>query len=558
MTGCRYFPYTLTLKSPAVITALGGDPNSSSTLAYIPGAAVRGAVARALGDPGADTAGQKEFQELIFGGKVRYLNAYPSLDGLRSLPVPLSLRRKKNDAPADRRVYAVDLAAFDGRPAPGKEPNECWPEEQLAPLKQGFLTIGAAQPVLLQPKMNARIHHQRDREKGRAWKDRVGTTHGAIFAFESLDAGQSFQGLIQVRGGTDKELERTVRLLKALLGDTILVGRSRRAGYGGMAALQWGEGRTREVDGVGRDGLRPVGADIPRGIRFRLLLTSACIARNANTGQIDPAALPDLIEGRFCGRAKLLRTRWSFTPIGGFNRKWRLELPQTLAVSAGSVFLLEANQNIPVGQLYAVENEGLGERREEGYGRVLFLDAPLPSISLQEHKEAASFPAGDGQPPPLVSDIEKRIVWGRIARKIEEKVAAITLSARNLPANSLIGRLRTPLRGNPEEAIGTLKRWLRDGSETERLKKPAMDQLESCRMDGHQNLTDWMLKATEPDRVLSWLDADVLAQRGHIVSEQSAKQSLEKRSVEISVKLIDAVLAALAVRNKTEEAGDEC
>jgi hypothetical protein len=118
--------------------------------------------------------------------------------------------------------------------------------------------------------------------------------------------------------------------------------------------------------------------------------------------------------------------------------------------------------------------------------------------------------------------------------------------------------LRTPLRGNPEEAIGTLKRWLRDGSETERLKKPAMDQLKSCRMDNHQNLADWILKATEPDRVLSWLDADVLAQCGHIVSEQSAKQSLEKRSVEISVKLIDAVLAALAVRNKTEEAGDEC
>ncbi len=325
-----------------------------------------------------------------------------------------------------------------------------------------------------------------------------------------------------------------------------------------MAALQWGEGRTREVHGVGRDGLRPVGADIPRGIRFRLLLTSACIARNASTGQIDPAALPDLIEGRFCGLAKLLRTRWSFTPIGGFNRKWRLELPQTLAVSAGSVFLLEANQDIPVGQLYAVENEGLGERREEGYGRVLFLDAPLPSISLQEHKEAASFPAGDGQPPPLVSDIEKRIVWGRIARKIEEQAAVITWSAQNLPANSLIGRLRTPLRGNPEEAIDTLKRWLRDGSETERLKKPAMDQLKSCRMDDHQNLADWMLKATEPDRVLSWLDADVLAQHSHIVSERSAKQSLEKRSVEISVKLIDAVLAALAVRNKTKEAGDEC
>lgn len=84
-------------------------------------------------------------------------------------------------------------------------------------------------------------------------------------------------------------------------------------------------------------------------------------AGNTASG-LRPAALPDLIEGRFCGLAKLLRTRCSFTPTGGFNRKWRLEPPQTLAVSAGSVFLLEATQDIPVGQLYALENEGLGER----------------------------------------------------------------------------------------------------------------------------------------------------------------------------------------------------
>lgn len=59
MTGCRYFPYTLTLKSPAVITALGGDPNSSSTLAYIPGAAVRGAVAKAWAIPARTQPGRK-------------------------------------------------------------------------------------------------------------------------------------------------------------------------------------------------------------------------------------------------------------------------------------------------------------------------------------------------------------------------------------------------------------------------------------------------------------------------------------------------------------------
>jgi len=557
MTCYRYLPYTLTLKSPAIITALGGDPNSSSTLAFVAGAALRGAVAKALGDPGPDTIRQKEFRDLIFGERVRYLNAYPSLDGLRSFPTPVSLRRKKDESASGQTMNVFDLAAFEGRPEPGKMPDECWPVEPLAPLGQRFLTIGSAQPALLQPKMSARIHHQRDREKGRAWKDSHGATHGAIFTFESLDAGQSFQGMIQVRGESKAELDQTETRIKKLLGETILIGRSRRAGYGGMAAIRWGEGQDREVKGVGRDGLRPVGGDISQGSSFRLILASACIVRNARTGQIDPSVLPELIDARFGGRAKLVRTRWTFEAIGGFNRKWRLELPQTLAVSAGSVFLIKANQNIPLGDLYDIENEGLGERREEGYGRVLFLDAPLTKLSLRLAQETANVSVGQGGPPPLVLDIEARIVWAELLRKIEEKAMDFARSARNLPSNSLIGRLRTPLRGKPEEAIETLQRWLREGSDAERLKRPAMEQLERCRMDGNQNLADWILEATDCEKVLSWLSADVLAQRCCICSEKSAIQSIKKKSQDVTVKLIDAVLAGLAVRNKTKEAGDE-
>ncbi len=557
MTFHRYLPYTLTLQSPAIITALGGDPNSSSTLPFIPGAAVRGAVAKALGDPGADVSTQEEFHDFVLGGKVRYLNAYPYVDGLRALPVPVSLRRKKDEQADRESVSAIDLAGFAGHSAPDNEAGECWPEGQLAPLDQGFLTIGKAQPVLLQPKMSGRIHHQRDRKKGRAWKDRNGATHGAIFAFECIDAGQSFQGMVQVCGATEKEMDRTEKRIKALLGQTILIGRSRRAGYGGMAMLQWGKGQTREVLGVGRDGLRPVGGDISQGTSFRLLLASACIVRHPTTGQMDPAALPELIEARLEGRAKVAWRRWAFTPIGGFNRKWRLELPQVLAVSAGSVFVLKAGQDIQVGDLWAIENEGLGERREEGYGRVLFLDAPLSVLSLKKPEKTVPISAGDRQPPQLVLQIEARIVRTRLAKEIEQKAADVARSARNLPSNSLIGRLRTPLRGKPEVAIETLKRWLRDGSDAERLKKPALEQLERCRMDGNSDLAHWILEATDRDKILSWLNSEVLAQRCHIVSEESAKGILKEKPQEISVKLIDAVLAALAVRNKTEEAGDE-
>jgi CRISPR-associated protein Csx10 len=407
--------------------------------------------------------------------------------------------------------------------------------------------------------MSARIHHQRDRKKGRAWKDRDGNTHGAIFAFESLDAGQLFQGMIQMCGETEKELEQTENRVKKLLGEVVLLGRSRRAGYGGMAAIQWEDRRwEREIVGSGTEGLQPVNTNISKGSDFRLLLTSACIARDANTGQIDPNGVMELIERRLNGRARVVRRRWSFEIIGGFNRKWRLELPQTLAVSAGSVFLLEAAEDIPASDLHGIEHKGLGERREEGYGRILFLNAPLANLSLRVFEEALSEKIGGGQPPRLVSDIEARIVWAQVARKIEEKAASVAEVAKELPSNSLIGRLRTPLRGNPEEALRTLTTWLASENESERLKRPAMEQLERCQMrDDKKTLAEWITGATKKDKVLEWLKADVLAQRYHIVSEESVKGILEEKSREISVKLIDAVLAALAVRNKTKEAGDE-
>jgi len=512
---------------------------------------VRGAAALALGDPGTDRVRQKEFRDLILGSTVRYLNAYPSFDGRRSIPVPLSLQRNENEATDDGgSVEVVDLAAFDGTTG---EANQ-----SLKPLGYGFLTLGAARPALLQPKISARFHHQRDREKGRAWKDQDEVTHGAVFTLESLDAGQAFQGLIQVRAETEDQLDQIESRVKSLLKGPILVGRSRRGGYGGKGVIKWEDSRDREVQGVGREGLRPVTSDIKEGDWFRLLLASACIARDGNTGQIDPKGLPELIQSCLGGRAKVMRARWSFEPVGGFNRKWKLELPQVLGVSAGSVFLLEVRQDIPLRDLLAIEHEGLGERREEGYGRVVFLDKPVTPIRLHVSIEKPGTSLNGSRVPELVSEIEARIIWAQAVKKVEERAARIAESfGDKLPSNSLIGRLRTPLRGAPEEAIKTLKRLLSAPSDAERLKRPAMEQLEQCRGRNGQNLAEWILEATQQDRVLSEIKLDVLAQRFHIVRKESARQALNERSHELSVQLIDAVLATLAIRNKTKEAGDE-
>jgi len=217
------------------------------------------------------------------------------------------------------------------------------------------------------------------------------------------------------------------------------------------------------------------------------------------------------------------------------------------------VLVLKANQVISLNELHEIEHEGLGERKGEGYGRLLFLDAPLQNIALHKFTKSPTGLTINGAAPLLVRDIESRIVQAQIARIIEEKAAELAKTARlPLPTNSLIGRLRMPLRGATHEAISTLKLWL-SGNESERLKRPAMDQMERCKIDDGKNLHTWILHAMDRDMILNWLQVGVLAQRLYLVSEQSAKSRVEEKFEELSVKLIDAVLAYLAIRNKNQE-----
>lgn len=104
---------------------------------------------------------------------------------------------------------------------------------------------------------------------------------------------------------------------------------------------------------------------------------------------------------RFENKVKLCRKRWSFELVGGFNRKWGLELPQTLAVSAGSVLVFEATQTLTPEELLTLEHEGLGDRKAEGFGRFMFFDQPLNRITLSQYDSKPEHSLCKGERPPL-------------------------------------------------------------------------------------------------------------------------------------------------------------
>ena len=539
---CRYLPYTITLKAPAILTTIGGDPNSSRTLPFIPGSAVRGAVARALGDPGNDPVKLGIFQKLILGQGARYLNAYPRVDGHRSVPMPVSFRMEKGSQEEDT-CQAFDLCAYD---------REEWPEESLVPVPEPFVTLGAARPKRVSAGCGSRIHHQRDRAKGRAWVDpQTGEARGTIFTFEYLEAGQEFQGMVQVFGEDESKCEARAEHIKKLLGGSLLIGRSRRGGYGGYALIKWGNPCERELRGP-----LVVQADIDKGAEFRVLLLSDYIGRNAETGELDPAYLVGELIQRLDNRVEVTGQYWKFGIRGSFNRKWRLEVQQAPVCAAGSVLVLKATKDIPYDDIKLLEDQGLGERRAEGFGRVAFLKAASKRVTLSRPSlEALSQPA-KGEPPDLVVFVEQQILLQEISRVVLEEAARLAKSATSPPSASLIGRLRNALRAEPSRGLSTLREWLGlEGDKGKHLRQPAMEQLDRCSIGNEQKkLSHWLRdlvrnheKSEDLSEKLHW---DVLVQRYYLVSEEAARQCLERFEDELRVRFIDATLAALARRKR--------
>lgn len=548
-----YYSYTLTLKSPLIVSAPAGDPNSASTYFYIPGSYIRGAVAAYLKDPGSDTNKIDNFRRLILDGTVRYLNAYPVSEGRRSLPSPVSLRVQKKLSQSDSLTKVIDLAAFT---------QEEWPDEQLAAIPFPFITLGAAQPKAIYPSTSSRYHHQRDRKKGRAWKEKNDeqdkdeqnkheqNKHGTIYTYEYLEAGQQFAGLVQIAASGDS----TSSLLKKVqecLKPPLFLGRSRRAGYGGEAELFWDKAPlSRELSGSG-----VLSENIVQGEQFRLQLLSPCIIRDRLTGQLDPMALEQELMNLFGGRVSIINKYLSFIITGGFNRKWRLELPQAFALSAGSVFLLEAQEDIAFQELLEVERAGFGERLAEGFGRIAFLKPPTKF-------QRFGIPSKDkvdqvcDTVPAIVHQMEERILKDALFEVVINRAVSLAGSANieTIPPTSLLGRLRVPLR---EKDLSKLKTWLGSSDVESTLRSTALKKLERCRIDGGMSLCDWMRGIIfnierDPHNLQDYLNIEVIAQNKNIISTEVAKEKIYGMTNEIVIQLIDNVLAALAKRSKRE------
>jgi CRISPR-associated protein Csx10 len=592
--------YTIELLEPVLANSLGGDANSAQSLKYVPGSLIRGAVIERYRRQFSATidAGDEETRRLFFEGRTRYLHAYPATrDNQRTLPAPLAWHKRKNpeSGESSEQRNVIDLSINPEK----RESN------QLIGLgEERFCVLNGEIAHWFEVGEQLNVHTQRDAVIGRAKED-----VGAVFRYEALPVGLKLKGVVIT------ESEEDADIIKGLLdGQTIRLGKSRTAGYGAARIVVdkdfleiWQEADNPVVgsddssnhtagssdgDGYESDGTDYESYDTEAGApaetptqktygEFILIILSDAIVRDDNGEHtLDPLpALRRKLGERFTLKLDEERSFHKAEIVGGFNRKWGLPLPQVVAIAAGSTFFLKVEgEPIPLDLLrewqHRLQEEGLGERRVDGCGRVViewYYNQPrywkkadqdqLPSAPTQSQTRTLTEPERK-----LAEQMLRRLLRRDLDQKLAQ--AAHRLTPKDDLPNSQLSRWRSVIysalgEANAARKIGRVTEFM---NREEEKGSPAWEKLRRTRMRAigaeHLRLTDWIRETlTKEDSPWYWLTNDwnpetkespSLRRSLGKVMNQGREETIitvkptAEMAVEYRLRLIDAVLALAA------------
>jgi CRISPR-associated protein Csx10 len=518
----------LHLIEPLLIAQAGaGEENSAVGLTYIPGSALRGALAarwlaRHRGvDLGADPIGRAMFLD----GSVCYLNAYPELNGKRTLPMPASWFTEKDEVEnEDTTLYDLAIADQKGTLKPPKGGPFCLLEQQEP---EDALEEATYQVALVGADRIDQVHITLQDVNRRGEGNQV-------FRYEALAPGQRFIAAIIAHD------DRYLSEIKALLeGGDLFLGNARMAGYGHTAVKVLNETPTGWQEYQG--------GKIANG-RMVVTLLSPTILRN-DAGQVGWDGGHALAHSLgLPAEAKLTASFGKVILMGGYNRKWSLPLSQTWTLMPGSVFVFETPAVSQTTLLSAINN-GIGERRAEGFGRIAInwqaaaritrrpasewqeVEAPI-EVSLSEESRR------------LAQDMAQRRLRSELDRALAKQIDAVATGTRSVPSNAQLSAIRQAVLSGlaqPQRSMQPLKDYLTN------LKEAGRRQLENCRLGaGGARLLNWLNeRADKLDVHTQLLAGGPLPQ---VAGERAVLTSDLK--VEYTARLIDGVMQTLARRNK--------
>ncbi len=489
----KVIKYHVTLREPALVTSVQGDPNSAVAFDYLPGSVLRG---------------------ILIG---KYLGSHSA------------------DASDDvlREIFDFAVEAQDDK-------------QQWQPVPAPFYTQSGEDVRLIRPARNVAVHTQRTARFGRAMPEYRPTDSrqasrgltklldtdeiaGAVYRYDALAAGQTFQAAIICDNDDDKPI------LEDLIGGYVTLGGSRSGGYGRA------EIKLMTDDDSDWDATEDA-EDAPEGKLIVTLQSDVLLRDERGQFAVDPELLRQMLGRHLRVELELEDAFLGAEEIGGFNRKWGLPLPQALAVRMGSVLVFK-DPGCDRRLLDDLEVRGIGEHRTEGFGRIVFDRQRMTKMNATENKNMGKSRGPDNF---TISQTEARnlaelMVNRMLSRRLDERLlaAANTVKIANPPSNAQISRLQFI---KSIEARGSARHQFERSTINE---KPLLNWLKRLLRDGSQDA--WTMDDNEWKALLGLSGVEVGARIGDVKANIDDALRLE-----YVLRLIDLVLARTAKQRGKE------
>ncbi len=305
----------------------------SSALRYISGSAIRGYVVSSL----SRKADFENIKRSLFSDSIAFMNAYLTTKEHTLIPSPMGFYEDKKTSEEGGEIQNVVIKGdFSDGFKRARIGNYCYFNREKINYYQMAMTSDLK--VLVNP------------AKGQK---------RTVFRNEAIAAGQYFEGYIRLSG--NKELDARIESLfepKKI----IMLGNARTVGMGKCYVIKsepW-EKIPYQEDAFSADG------------ECYLMLLSDTVMRNCD-GELCGLDLVSLQNQMDVEELQISFASTSVRSVHGYNRTWGGRLPSIPAYKAGSVFHLIYKGILSDEKMMNICKKGIGIRRNEGFGRVIFL-----------------------------------------------------------------------------------------------------------------------------------------------------------------------------------------
>ena len=411
----KYLKLYLNNVEPLSISdASTSQAGQSNVYKYIPGSTIRGFVISKL-------AQNKELFEkhkkALFYGDVRFQNAYPVIDNGKNelIPSPKGFYEDKK-ADGNLQNVVVDGTFSDGMKRAGLG-NFCYLDKDT--VRYCSIDVSSAMQV------------------------KVNDSEQNIYRSSYIVPGCSFYSYIFVK---DEESGELCQEIKRLFDDTeIFLGQNRNNGYGKCLCKIEEAGGMQIWNHACKDTENSV---------YMLLLSDAVMrGQDGEYVGLNLCELEDLLGVK---DLKIEHCSTSSVTINGYNSTLGIKTPSIPMYEKGSAFKLSYNGQPDAERIKKLMEQGIGERKEEGFGCVLFLDHNYEKLNKKEKIEETeylalqpsfgNFSSGNNDQEVL------RIIARNYYRKLIEDAAQKKISQNRAKGSSAVGNYLSALLTSKYEA----------------------------------------------------------------------------------------------------------